>query len=80
MSKDDKLVARLKRRPPLASYTDVCRLLELYGWTMRKAGEHTAVYAKPGEPKHITIATVKGRSVKRYKIDEILEILGLLED
>ncbi len=80
MSRDGKLIARLKRRPPEASVEDVYRLLEMHGWVYRKAGEHTRVYSKSGESRHFSIATKKGRSVKRYLIVEILETLGLLDD
>ena len=28
----DKLIERIRARPPEASFSDVCRLLEAYGW------------------------------------------------
>ena len=75
MSRDDKLVERLKRRPPLADYHDVCRLLELYDWQKRGGGKHTAIYTKGAG--RLTIATVQGRTVKRYIVDQVLAALGL---
>lgn len=76
MTQWEKLIERLKRRPSDMDYADVERLLEGFGYTMRRASRHTAVFSKPGERK-ITVPTVKGRKVKGVYLDEIRSILGL---
>ena len=58
-------------------FDDVRKVMEMHGWVMRPAGEHTAVFTKPGERRHLSVPTVKGRNVKRYILVQICELLGL---
>ncbi|MER3420207.1 MAG: hypothetical protein C4290_06650 [Chloroflexota bacterium] len=77
MARDEKLVDRLRRRPPEADFDDIRKLLEGDGWTMRWGSGH-AVFRKPGCSR-LTVPMVRGRKVKRYIIDRVLEALGLDE-
>ena len=78
MTQHDKLIERILSRPPEASFNDVRRLLEAYGWTLRgQKGSH-AHFTKPGERTQ-TVPLVRGRYVKRYILDRIVDLLGLDE-
>ena len=76
MARYDKVVDRLKRRPPEADFENVRRLLEAHGWQMRRGGKHTALFTKGGRLP-LTIPTVRGKTVKRYIIDQVLTALDL---
>jgi predicted RNA binding protein YcfA (HicA-like mRNA interferase family) len=79
MSQLDKLIERIRRRPPEADFGDVRRLLEALGWTLaREQGSH-AVFTKPGEWP-LVIPRVSGRRVKRVYLDLLCERLGLESD
>jgi predicted RNA binding protein YcfA (HicA-like mRNA interferase family) len=79
MSKIDKLVAKLKARPPELEFADVEKVLDAYGWQLRRrAGSHVS-YRKPGDPRLLTIATVSGKTVKTTYLDMICDYLGLDE-
>lgn len=76
MSQHDKLIERIRARPPEADFNDVRRLLEAFGWTLaREKGSH-AHFTKPGE-RTLTIPRHGGRRVKRTYLDLICERLGL---
>ena len=78
MTQLDKLIERIRARPPEASFSDVRRLLETYAWVLkRQTGSH-AQFTKPGERTQ-SVPLVKGRYVKRYILDQIIERLGLDE-
>jgi len=72
----DKLIERIKRRPPQADFDDVRALLEAFGWTLERTTGSHANFTKPGERTQ-TVPLVKGRKVKRYILDQIIERLGL---
>ena len=75
MSQQEKLIARIRARPPDAYFADVEKLLNLFGWSCRKGtGSHRA-FTKPGE-RTITVP-VKDEKVKRVYLNEICERLGL---
>lgn len=75
MSDLDKVIARIRARPPQARFADVRRLLEAHGWTLaRMSGSH-AQFTKPGERTQ-TVPLARGRTVKRYILDQICERLG----
>ncbi len=77
MSQLDKLVAKIKARPPEANVGDVMKLLEAHGWQSRRpSGSHIS-FRKPGDPRLLTISTVHGRTVKTTYLDMICEYLGL---
>ena len=76
MAADEKLIERIRARPPEANFHDVRRLLEAYGWALaRERGSH-AHFTKPGE-RTLSIPRVGGRRVKRVYLDLICERLGL---
>ena len=77
MSQIEKLVAKLKARPPEASVGDVKKVLEAYGWELRSQNSSHMSYRKPGDPFLLTIATVSGKRVKTTYIDKVCEHLGL---
>ena len=76
MTQHDKLIERIRARPPFADFGDVQRLLEGSGWKLARAkGSHCA-FTKPGQGT-LVASTVSGRKVKRYILDDICERLGL---
>lgn len=76
MSQRDKLVARIRARPPEADFGDVRALLEEFGWTLqRERGSHV-IFVKPGE-RSIVVPKVGGRKVKRTYLAMLCERLGL---
>ena len=78
MTQHDKLIERIVARPPEADFNDVRRLLETHGWVLkRQKGSHTH-FTKPGESTQ-TVPLVRGRTVKRYILNQIIERLGLDE-
>jgi predicted RNA binding protein YcfA (HicA-like mRNA interferase family) len=76
MSARDKLIERLRARPPEMSFEDVRRVLEAFGWQMRRGGKHTGVFKKAGE-RSITVPTRQVRRVAREYLDQICKHLGL---
>ncbi len=76
MSRLEKLIERIKARPPEADFGDVERLLEAFGYEKKgQEGSHVG-FKKRGVPT-ITVPLVKGRTVKRRYLDQICELLGL---
>ena len=78
MTKRDKLIERIRRRPPSAAFSDVRNLLEDFGWTLaRTTGSH-ATFTKPGE--YPIVVTVHDKRVKRGYLNDICARLGLDAD
>ena len=78
MSQRTKLIERLRARPTQAAFSDVKKVLEWFGYTEAgRDGSHVR-FAKPGE-RSLIVTVVGGRWVKRYKVDEVCERLGLDE-
>ncbi len=78
MSRREKLVERIRARPPEADFSDVRALLEEFGWQQqRQKGSHIT-FGKEGEFP-IILPLVSGRKVKRVYLDKIIERLGLEE-
>ena len=76
MTRLEKLIERIRARPPEADFGNVQRLLEAFGYELkRQEGSHVA-FKKPGE-RTITMPLVSGRRVKRVYLDQICELLGL---
>jgi predicted RNA binding protein YcfA (HicA-like mRNA interferase family) len=72
----EKLISRIRARPPEADFGDVKRLLVEYGWELaRQKGSHV-IFTKPHE-RSITVPLVDGKRVKRTYLTEICERLGL---
>lgn len=79
MGRQDKLIQKIRARPPEARFADVRALLERFGWSLaRERGSHVT-FDKPGEAS-ITVSKVRGRMVKRVYLDDICERLGLDDD
>jgi predicted RNA binding protein YcfA (HicA-like mRNA interferase family) len=76
VSGEEKLIERIRARPPEADFTDVRRLLESFGWTQRQGKGSHVIFKKQGH-RPLTIPTVSGRKVKRVYLDQICTILGL---
>jgi predicted RNA binding protein YcfA (HicA-like mRNA interferase family) len=78
MSRRDKLIARIRARPPEADASDVRALLEDYGWRLdRQSGSHMIFT----DGKRIqSVPLVGGRRVKRVYLDQLCELLGLDDD
>jgi predicted RNA binding protein YcfA (HicA-like mRNA interferase family) len=70
-----KLIDRIRGRPPQASFDEVRQLLEAFGWQQaRQSGSHVS-FTKRGErtivvPRH-------NENVKRVYLDQICSRLGL---
>lgn len=78
MSQLEKLIERIRKRPPEADFDDVDRLLRHFGWEReREKGSHVS-YVKKGELP-IVIPKKRGRKVKRTYLDDICVRLGLDE-
>jgi predicted RNA binding protein YcfA (HicA-like mRNA interferase family) len=76
MGKLEKLIERIKARPPQADFADVEKLLEEYGYRKRRQiGSHVS-FKKAGR-QTITVPLVSGRKVKRVYLDKLCELLGL---
>jgi predicted RNA binding protein YcfA (HicA-like mRNA interferase family) len=76
MSPDDKLIEKLRRRPPTVEFSDIEKLLGDFGWERkRQRGSHVS-FAKPGNPT-ITVPMIRGRKVKGVYLDRIFQLLGI---
>jgi predicted RNA binding protein YcfA (HicA-like mRNA interferase family) len=74
----EKLIEALRRRPPNADFADVRKVLEAYGWEQtRQKGSHVT-FAKKGVGI-ISIPLHEGDKVKRIYIDQVLKLVGLDE-
>ena len=78
MGKHEKLLERLRRKPPEADFGDIHRLLEGSGFHRAGADGSHFVY-RNAAGRQVTVITVKGRKVKRPYIVRVLEFLGLDE-
>lgn len=76
MTQADKLLERLRARPPEATFADVHRLLETHGWKRANENGSHVTYKKTGELPLVVIKT-GGRKIKRTYIIRVLERLGL---
>ena len=75
MTRRDKLVERIRRRPSTATFGDVRLLLEEYEWTyVRMNGSH-AIFRKTGE-RPLSIPVHNG-DVKRFYLGRICTLLDL---
>jgi predicted RNA binding protein YcfA (HicA-like mRNA interferase family) len=76
MSKREKLIARIRARPPEADFDDVRCLLEYFGWSLdRVRGSHTMFVKEDEDP--IVVPKRGGRKVERFYLNMICERLGL---
>lgn len=79
MGRREKLIERLRRRPPEAEFADIERLLEDSGFRRVNSDGSHFVY-RDGAGRQATVPTVKGHKVKRAYVARVLEILGLDEE
>ena len=76
MTKLEKLIDRIRARPPEVDFDDVRTLMKAYGWTIdRERGSHVT-FVKPGE-RSVTVPKLGGRRVKRVYLDLLCDLLGL---
>ena len=76
MTRLEKLIERIRARPPEADFGDVVRVLEAFGYE-RKRQEGSHVSFKKSGSRTITVSLVSGSKVKRVYLDQICEILRL---
>lgn len=76
MSKREKLIDRIRVRPPEADFDDVRCLLEHLGWSLDRVRGSHSTFVKEGEFP-LTVSTYGGRKVKRTYLTEICDRLGL---
>jgi len=78
MTRRDKLIERIRRRPPIAKFSDVRSLLEDDGWTLdRTSGSHH-VFIKPGM-RSFPVPVHNGVVIRTY-LDVLCDLLGLDEE
>jgi predicted RNA binding protein YcfA (HicA-like mRNA interferase family) len=78
MTSLEKLIERIRARPPRARFGDVQALLEEYGWRKdREKGSHVT-FVKDGE-RPITAPKDGGRWVKRVYLELLRDRLRLDE-
>ena len=76
MTRLEKLIERLRARPPELDHQEVAAILQAFGWTMtRQRGSHVS-YTKKGE-RTISIPLRSGRKVRRAYLDLICKQLRL---
>ena len=75
MTRRDKLVERIRRRPVSARFSDVRSLLEDYGWTYDRMNGSHAAFTKPGEST-LSIP-VHNKEVKHFYVGRICDLLDL---
>ena len=75
MSRREKLIERIVKRPPEADFGDVRLLLEAFGWRVdRRKGSHVTVAKEDDYP--ITIPVHHDKVGRRY-LEQICDRLGL---
>lgn len=78
MTRREKLIQRISQRPSDASFDDVRKVLELFGWEHASTKGSHARFRKPGE-RSITVPVHNGK-VKRVYLDDICVRLALDEE
>lgn len=76
MTQLEKLIERIRARPPKARFNDVQVLLEASGWRIRREQGSHVIFIKPNELP-IVVAKEGGRWVKRVYLNDVCERLGL---
>lgn len=71
MTKADRILERLRREPPEMTFSEIETLLTALGWKIRQGKSSHIVLTTPRD-RPITIATVKGRTIKRKYLRMIL--------
>jgi len=68
VSRRDKLIERIRARPPEADFDDVRKLLERFGFAVAGGKGSHVRFAKVGE-RSIVVPTRRGRKVAREYLD-----------
>jgi predicted RNA binding protein YcfA (HicA-like mRNA interferase family) len=76
MGKLEKLIELFLRQPPEVRFTEVCYLLEAFGYTEQRSKGSHHTFSHPNG-KTIVIPKVGGNKVKRVYVKRIIEILEL---
>ncbi|WP_040667607.1 type II toxin-antitoxin system HicA family toxin [Nitrolancea hollandica] len=76
MSKREKLIDRIRARPPEADFNDVRCLLEYFGWSFDRIRRSHTMFVKEDEDP-IVVPKRGGRKVERFYLNMIYERLGL---
>ena len=79
MGKHEKLLEKLRRKPPEADFGDIHRLFERFGFHRAGTDGSHSVY-RDASGRQVTVITVKERKVKRPYIVRVLELLGIAEE
>lgn len=78
MSKIDKLIEQFLKNPPEVEFSDVCYLLESFGFEERRSkGSHHTFRNADG--LKITVPKKGGRMVKGVYVRQIIKLLDLAE-
>lgn len=72
MANSDRILERLRREPPEMTFSEIQTLLTALGWTVERAKSSHVMLVSP-QKSTITIATVKGRTIKRTYLRMILK-------
>ena len=72
-----KLVEKLLRRPVEASFEDIVRVLEYFGWELRNVKGSHFIYCKEGDMPFVVVK--QKNKVKRGYIRKLIKILELEE-
>ena len=75
----DKLITKLQRKPAEAAFSDIERLLNAHGWVVERWSGSNAIFVPEDDPGHVglRVVTLKGRKVARAYIQRVLEHLDL---
>jgi len=76
VSRRDKLVARLRSFPSQMAFDEVRRVIEAHGGELANVDGSHHRFRASGK-RSIVVTVVGGRWVKRYKLKEVCEWLGL---
>jgi predicted RNA binding protein YcfA (HicA-like mRNA interferase family) len=79
VTRRDKLIAKLRRRPPEVDFDDVRSILIEFGWTEARVESSHHSFTKPGEAEIFPVPVHRNR-VKRHYVDRLCEFLGLDDD
>lgn len=77
MSRRQKLIERIRQRPPEASFGDVRSLLAQFGWEQARTKGSHVTFTKAGE--NPIVVPVHKQEVGRRYLDTICDRLGLDE-
>jgi hypothetical protein len=74
MSKADKLIEKARTTPQNIRFPELCRLAELYGFTLKGGKGSHRVYTRKGIPDILTVQDVDGMA-KPYQVKQFLKII-----